>query len=510
VTKLFVVKAWFRPCRNPSLPSPTGPEDADHPGGIIGCGWNRQYIHSDDFHINETNVEFPSSSNLRISQFPPRPIPGSIVDLEVVSQYCDIATGQYLSNCLEYLRIGAALNTLAPRSRRQPSKDTYNGPPPRPPYLITSKALPKSSVLLPYDWRYLYLEERTSQRAPCTSWRRYLGGRGQERRLELASPQAPTGGVPAFTIGGGTEMAAQMEHWGPEGAKPTPWTPGQCESDYPRIFHTYLDKPPSDRLYMALISFFYTQNLGLHLDKNHKTQLPCAPEFWIWVDHSVVQQDKLEKWVAQIMWTSPFIDARFAKFIKFKIWDGTEQMDATVEWSKEWRNRGLYSYSTEKTSTEASTHPHVHEKREADETPETEGFSTAEELHTALNVSMRNTASWLLPHRYGGMFVSHDILFLRDFEEIWNYRGAFGTFSPNATISMPVLKLNKGSAIGTVMLRMGLRHGLKLDKESVRKYARELEFEEMMTPFPDLLADLAFSSSEEYQKARLPAPSLPS
>ncbi|CAG8650193.1 17516_t:CDS:1, partial [Acaulospora colombiana] len=50
------------------------------------------------------------------------------------------------------------------------------------------------------------------------------------------------------------------------------------------------------------------------------------------------------------------------------------------------------------------------------------------------------------------------------------------------------------------MLKMALRHGLKLDKDSVRKYSRELGFEEMLTPFPDLLADLSFSSSEEYQK----------
>ncbi|PVG04787.1 hypothetical protein CPB86DRAFT_771423 [Serendipita vermifera] len=507
------IKAWFRPSRNPSLPSPVEAEDAVHPGGIVGCGWNRQYIHSDDFHHHENTTEFPSSPQLRISQFPPRPVPGSIADLELVSQYCDIATGQYLSNCLEYLQIGAALNTLAPRSRRQPSKDNLHGPPPRPPYLITSKPPAKSPLLIPYDWRYLYLEERTSMRAPCTSWRRYLGGRAQERRLELASPQAPTGGVPAYTIGGGTEMEEQMKDWGPEGGKPTPWTPGQCEKDYPRVFHTYLEKPPTDRLYMALVSFLYTQNLGLHLDESQKNKmphLPCTPEVWVWVDHRIVQESKLQQWISQNTWTQTFMDARFTKFIKFKIWDGTEQMDATVEWSKEWRDRGRYSHFTEKSSTEASAHSHIHERREVDETSDLQSFTSAEELHTTLNVSMTDTASWLLPHRYGGMFVSPEILFLRDFEEIWNYRGAFGTFSPNATIPMPVLKLNKGSGIGTVMLRMGLRYGLKLDKESVRRYARELGFEEMLTPFPDLLADLAFSSSEEYQKARLPVPSLPS
>ena len=41
--------------------------------------------------------------------------------------------------------------------------------------------------------------------------------------------------------------------------------------------------PFTDKPYLALLSFLYTQNLGLHLDAEHDAPTMCRPKVWLWI-----------------------------------------------------------------------------------------------------------------------------------------------------------------------------------------------------------------------------------
>ncbi|KAG8801158.1 hypothetical protein FRC16_001166 [Serendipita sp. 398] len=397
------LSAWYNPPQNPSLPSPQEADEADRPGGIRACGWPRKYILANEFQAQQNN-------QTKNTAFPPRPAPGSIVDFDLVNERCDPTTGQYLRDCLEYLRVGAGLDNTAPHLRHGKTDES----PPTPRFYEKPRSQKKEPLPVPQNWRYTYLEDRLAMHAPISSWSRYAGGKALEKPLNLPTPIPPTGGIPAYTIGYGTQMIG--------------------------VVH---DRPPEE-----------------------------------------VKKDF--KWIAGL--------------IKFKTWNATEQMDATPDWSSEWRNAATLD-------TRKKTR--VSHDGEYGSNVAFSGPTAGDILHQTFNISMSDTARWLLPHRYGGIFVDPSVLFLRDWEEIWNYRGAFVSFS---TRSQPnsAIKLNKQSALGTFVLRTSLRHGLGLDTASVRKYARDAQLEELLYPFPSMLSNLADWHHDEYQRSRPPLPNLSS
>ncbi|KAG9054197.1 hypothetical protein FS842_005830 [Serendipita sp. 407] len=487
------LSAWYNPPQNPSLPSPQEADEADRPGGIRACGWPRKYILANEFQAQQNN-------QTKNTAFPPRPAPGSIVDFDLVNERCDPTTGQYLRDCLEYLRIGAGLDNTAPHLRHGKTDES----PPTPRFYEKPRSQKKEPLPVPQNWRYTYLEDRLAMHAPISSWSRYAGGKALEKPLNLPTPIPPTGGIPAYTIGYGTQMIGVVHDRPPEEVKKDfKWIAGQCEKDYPRIFHTYLEPPLTKATYMTFLSFLYTQNLGLSLnltEAEREKKIPCRPQFWIWLKNMDTEGPRWKEMLLKSPWAGPLVESRFKGLIKFKTWNATEQMDATPDWSSEWRNAATLD-------TRKKTR--VSHDGEYGSNVAFSGPTAGDILHQTFNISMSDTARWLLPHRYGGIFVDPSVLFLRDWEEIWNYRGAFVSFSTRSQPN-PAIKLNKQSALGTFVLRTSLRHGLGLDTASVRKYARDAQLEELLYPFPSMLSNLADWHHDEYQRSRPPLPNLSS
>ncbi|KAG8802578.1 hypothetical protein FRC17_006381, partial [Serendipita sp. 399] len=380
------LSGWYGPPQNPSLPSPDSSDDADRPGGVKGCGWPRQYLLANELQLNQHNE---TKGN---TLFPPRPVSGSIIDFDLVNERCDSTTGQYLRDCLEYLRIGAGLDITASYIRT----GNTEGSPPVVRFREKPRNQKKGPLPLPQDWRYTYLEDRLAMHAPISSWRRYAGGKALEKPLNLPTPIPPTGGIPAYTIALGTKMIGVAEERSPEEVRKNfKWTAGQCEDRHPRIFHTYLDSTVTEGTYMTLLSFLYTQNLGLHLnltEDDMKTRIPCRPEFWIWMKELDTDSSRWKETLWKTSWAVPLVDSRFTELIKFKSWNATEQMDASTEWSSEWRNAAVFVRQKK---------PNVDYE---DESPFA-GPAAGDHLHQSFNISMSDTARWLLPHRYGGVFL---------------------------------------------------------------------------------------------------------
>ena len=59
---------------------------------------------------------------------------------------------------------------------------------------------------------------------------------------------------------------------------------GPCDEAHPRIFHMFWTGPFTDKPYLALLSFLYTQNIGLHLSPNQPDPKVCRPLFWFWIN----------------------------------------------------------------------------------------------------------------------------------------------------------------------------------------------------------------------------------
>lgn len=447
--------------------------------GVEGCGWPRNYPNIDDL-INAAR------QNQSSAYFPPRPLPGSMIDIDLVNQYCDHTSGQTLRNCLEYLRIGAGLDdTLS----RQPLFRA-GLPPPEAQFFVSSGLVKKKPLPIPYDWRYMYLEDRTAFQAPMSEWTRYAGGKGLEKPLSLASPKPPIGAYEPYTIGSGTRMAQIYKEF-KEGIHTLDWTPGQCDDDYPRIFHMYVDGDFGDRGYMTLLSFLYTQNLGLHLDPTKKLpSTPCRPMFWVWINRATLKGKSLHQYIILNPWSAPFTEPPFSDVVRFQFWNIRDQVDNTPEWMYDWR------------SIKARDLTRQGKKRAAEGGGIPSEYVAEELLFNTFKATGEDIARWLLPHRYGGIYISPGVLFLRDWEDIWNYRAAFATRASDSSIA--VLKLNRQSALGTFILRTALRHGFDLEPRSIQRYATDARVNELLFSFPDMVADAAYYSSVQTKKPVVP------
>ncbi len=63
---------------NPGISPPHKDPRGARPGATLGTGVSRTY-----FHNNVTNPAYP-----------PRPVPGSVIDLDIVQDYCEFSTNQ--------------------------------------------------------------------------------------------------------------------------------------------------------------------------------------------------------------------------------------------------------------------------------------------------------------------------------------------------------------------------------------------------------------------------------
>jgi len=282
--------------------------------------------------------------------------------------------------------------------------------------------------------------------------------------------------------------------------------------------------PFTDKPYMALLSFLFTQNTGLHLEAGVDRAV-CQPQFWLWINPgpaaAVPNSDALTDMFAQLKtnpWASPFLHPRFKDVIKFKMWNTTEQLDGVPEIKEEWRtlqdnlfNSGGYIMPVHKKASSSSASDNATETSTApakdEDDPENRLGSKSSSSYDRLSVILSDMARFVLCHRFGGVYLDADTIFLRDWEEIWGWKGAFGyRWSRLEKFNTAVLRMNKGSALGTFLFRTALKNGLDFHPMTVSRYIADAHLDNLLLRLPDALFDSAWLNTEWYQRDRPPHP----
>ncbi|KAJ7507259.1 glycosyltransferase family 32 protein [Mycena galericulata] len=445
----------------------------------IGVGPKRTYI---DIQSTPPNVSYP-----------PRPVPGSVADLDVIMKHCDFSQGKYVRDCLEVLRVGAGLDN-GQRTRRG-SID---------------------------DWKYIYVEEANSTTPSPPPL--------QDDTLQ---PPIYRPGAEPKTDPDAELVRKHDAEWESAVSFPPPLThlpaaslPEPCDPENPRVFHMFWTGPFTDKPYLALLSFLFTQNTGLHEPQSAPAPAVCRPQFWLWINPgpaaAIPNPNALRDMFTQLKqspWASPFLHPRFHDVIRFRLWNTTEQLDGIPEIRDEWRelqktlfNSGGHVISVpdeeeaeSKASDEsASGEPHA-TKKEEDMLHRTGSKSSSE--YDRLSVILSDMARFVLCHRFGGVYLDADTLLLRDWEELWGWKGAFAyRWSRLEKYNTAVLRMNRGSALGTFLFRTALRNGLDFHPMTVSRYTKDAYLEGLLLRLPDALFDGAWLNTEYYQRDRPPQP----
>jgi len=388
------------------------------------------------------------------------------------------------------------------------------------------------------DWKYIYVED------------------GKENFTDAPVPKA----YPSFQTELETDPNAGLTkkrgvEWEKDFTLP-PVTPYKsfkdlpekpCDEDHPRLFHMFWTGPFTDKPYLALLSFLYTQNLGLHLPPDQPDPNVCRSQFWLWINPgpaaSVPNPNALRNMFESLKtnpWASPFLHPRFKDVIQFKLWNTTEQLDGIPELKNEWRTLegGLFNSGghiiqvpkekekekSKSGTTSSPTKPPTSEVVDGDKTVAEDASATNEagpedddmihrlgskssSSYDRLSVILSDMARFILCHRFGGIYLDADTLFLRDWEELWGWKGAFAyRWSRLEKYNTAVLHLNKGSALGSFLFRTALRNGLDFHPMSISKYTKDAYLEGLLLRLPDALFDAAWLNTEFYQRDRPPQP----
>lgn len=486
--------------------------------------------------------EGPARDYLQVGEtsdpaYPPRPVPGSIIDLDLILDKCDfgsnkvspavtmfIASGrvfltfaQYVRDCLNILRIGGNLDN-GKRIRKGKYTDKF-------------KHLYKEEHFTPVKQDWTPVPFDPFQRPNTLS----------REALSLNAPLPVRG------------------EYNPE--KP-------CDPLHPRIFHMFWAGPFTDKPYMAIMSYLFTQNLGLDKgvqDVADSVGGTCRPQFWVWINPgpaasvpNPAAKTDMYRTLATNPWSAPFLHERFRDVVKFKMWNTTEQLDGIPELKPFWRNMEIFNSGgnvynhkhasgnvqntgdveeqeadeqeaddeAAKAAHEAANadEDHVDEDANADEGSDEAAQeekkkkdtlfakvgSSSESDYDRLSVILSDMARFVLTHRFGGVYLDADTLFLRDWEELWNYRGQFAyRWSWHQKYNTAVLKLHKGSALGTFLFKTALENGLDFHPMTVSRYLQDAGLDKLLIRIPDALFDPAWLNMERYQRDRPPFPYFP-
>jgi len=398
---------------------------------------------------------------------------------------------QYVRDCLEVLRIGGGLDNGA-RLRRG-NVD---------------------------EWRYIYLEDGpvSNAKEPAKHPVPF------DPVIRPSASLDPNAGLPKKPR---MEWETPLQLPPPREYHPYHMLPSTCDPESPRLFHMFWTGPFTDKPYLALLSFLFTQHLRLHLHEDDPDALVCRPQFWLWINPgpaaSVPNPNALHDMFEQLKsspWASPFLHPRFKDVIKFKMWNTTEQLDGIPEIKDEWRvlkdtlfNSGGHIISV----------PHDDDSSSAsDTTSASVGVTTAKtgddeminrlgsksaDSYDRLSVILSDMARFVLCHRFGGVYLDADTIFLRDWEELWGWKGAFAyRWSRLEKYNTAVLRMNKQSALGSFLFRTALKNGLDFHPMTVSKYTKDAYLEGLLLRLPDALFDSAWLNTEYYQRDRPPQP----
>ncbi|KAK1232320.1 hypothetical protein PQX77_004571 [Marasmius sp. AFHP31] len=478
---------------NPSLPPRSAVGD---PYGTIGVGPKRVYL---DMKSSAGNIPYP-----------PRPMPGSVADLDIIMQHCDFATGKYVRDCLEVLRVGAGLDS-GKRVRR----------------------------VVPDDWKYVFVEDSESLRhhartpspppqppikrqAEANSYREMLRSEHESENDPDAFAKSRRAGWEPSPIQLPMVQQPFAHHHQQSASKSG--SDVYCDPEQPRLFHMFWTGAFTDKPYLAILSFLYTQNLGLHLSPSDATGLSriCAPKLMLWINPGFVftmlnphAEEDTFKSLRTNQWSAPFLHSRFKDIIEFKFWNTTEQLESVEELKHDWSkaktifNSGGYTIPMPTWAKNWPPQSSVADKVEQKGGEPTGSAAEPEgEMETdKISVVLSDMARFIVCHTYGGVYLDADTLFLRDWEELWGWRGAFAyRWSFHENYNTAVLRLNKGSALGTFLLRTALKNDFDFHPMTITDYLKDAKMEELLFRLPDAMFDSAWLNMEGYQRERPPMP----
>lgn len=379
------------------------------------------------------------------------------------------------------------------------------------------------------DWKYIYTEDRTADN----------------------STDATAFLKPSFVLKAQGDAVSNNDlpkkrgaEWEPHLHLPPPPTyvpykdlPGVCDEENPRVYHMFWTGPFTDKPYLAMLSFLFTQNLGLQFDDGKHDPTICRPKFWLWINpgpaasvpNPTAVRDMYDS-LKSNPWASPFLHPRFKDVIQFKLWNTTEQLDGIPELKDEWRalrdslfNSGGHVEKIPQQEERKKEEPETTEGEEIDASGVAQPApaptkkddddkvnrvgSKSPNSYDRLSVILSDMVRFVLCHRYGGIYLDADTLLLRDWEELWGWRGAFAyRWSRLEKYNTAVLRMNKGSALGTFLFRTALKNGLDFHPMSISKYTKDAHLEGLLLRLPDALFDSAWLNTESYQRDRPPQP----
>ncbi|KAG9128359.1 hypothetical protein FRC07_000033 [Ceratobasidium sp. 392] len=431
------------------------------PGGratySVGTGPSRKYV---TIKSEPPNVHYP-----------PRPHPGGIADLDIVMDHCDFSTHKYVRDCLEFMRIGTGID--GEKRVRRTELDRYN---------------------------FIYVEDKVNGTIPAHNSPDAL-----PTAMHTIDPNDPDAGL-VFNRRGALEPPLDLP---PPRTRKT--SSDACDPDHPRIYHMFWAGEFTDKPYMALMSYLFTQNLGLGEERG--TPKPaglCRPEFWMWINpgpaaavpNPTAVRDMFESLKAS-PWASPFLHPRFRDVIQFKLWNTTEQLDGIPEIKDEWRtfeatlfNSGGVVYKVK---------PQVANLNDTTAPKDVLGRvgSDSAQNYDRMSTILSDMARFILCHRFGGTYLDADTILLRDWEELWGWPGAFAyRWSRLEEYNTAVLRLNKGSALGTFLFRTAFHNGLDFHPMTMWRYMRDAHLQGLLLKLPDALFDSAWLNTEDYQRDR--------
>ncbi|OAV96889.1 hypothetical protein PTTG_26179 [Puccinia triticina 1-1 BBBD Race 1] len=575
---------------------------------IIPIGPTRSYLNITAppvYHHDQTSPKSPPLP------YPPRPIPNAIIDLDVVMDYCDFSTNQYVRDCLEILRMGGGLD-VEKRVRRGETarwrhvyhEQNDDGSV----RAVSTKPLPDydPSLHTPMD------EERGEQMIKDPSYQpidvlSLLKSDVYPQKLKEIQKQVHNTAD--------SRRKASTRHPSHPTADPT------CDIDYPKIFHIFWAGPFTDKPYLALSSFLFTQNLGLHLPlaeppkgakmtKDEQENFArrskflsevCRPQMWVWINPgpaAAIPNPNARREMFDDLkdnpWSAPFLHPRFREVIKFKMWNTTEQLDGVPELRDHWRELPLFNSGGVKygsaPAAPVKSHQHgpsvgangqvkapvkigivvpeekakladkdgdgqgeapdvveeelgrfgnhtrgeaaVAEDMSAPATnpqPETTASasspvssstaapttkksedelfqrvgSTSSKGYDRLSVVLSDMARFVLCHRFGGIYLDADTILLRDWEEMWGWRGQFAyRWSRLEKYNTAVLRLHRHSAVGSFLFKTALANGLDFHPMTISRYTKDAYLDGLLLRLPDALFDSAWLNTEYYQRDR--------
>lgn len=392
-------------------------------------------------------------------------------------------------------------------------------------------------------WKYIYLEESAKNLSVPSS---------SNKPFALKAPSPPNSDHTADELPKKRGVAWEPHLRLPPPPKRVPYKDRDgseaCDLQNPHIFHMFWTGPFTDKPYLALLSFLFTQNLGLHLPPSHSdsdsaNESICRPNFWLWINpgpaasvpNPTAMRDMYDD-LKRNPWASPFLHPRFKDVVQFKMWNTTEQLDGVPELRDEWRgmrdrlfNSGGYVEKVPQPQDDedgvvegevehvkmdgadanspdvlpASPGPTIKPKKPPTDDKLSRIGSTSASTYDRLSVILSDMARFVLTHRYGGIYLDADTLLLRDFHELFNSPSAFAyRWSRLPLYNTAVLKLHRESALGRWLMRTAMRNGMDFHPMSVSRYVRDARMEGLVRRLPDALFDGAWLGTEGYQRER--------